>query len=401
MNILDKLSNLIFEEESTSSPKKQEKTKKKGRLSDLFFEEEDTTVATYTKPRKRLSDLFFEDEPEPDDGIKSTLFDENELDTSETNISTKIAQRESELMKLGTYFQTVNPKEFTDCKPEYEAYISLIDQLKDLKELSSSANAAGSLISFQLESALKKFEADYNTHIGAIQSLCYLNELSTNNAELEKLFSKDFTPETINRIIQLDKYISSISEKRKNFDRKYSSRLYDELKESEYRLTILKLMIQLSKDEAPRRNPFASFTTDKKIIFETFLSKDIMLANQKYNTLANNKRKYVKYGFVDNGFFQNLDSVAETIAQNINTYTIDDFKLSELLENGDGYETLKQFLAFKLDLNYLDSYTKDADQCLLDEEHRKAVRNTLARPTTTTRKPKSGKKTFPDFDDDL
>ena len=380
--------------------------KKKGKFSDIFFEEEAPT-GEEPKKRKGIMDVFFEEEPEdPEEAaIKSTFFSSEEMGTSLSDISTQIAQRESELIKLASYFRTVDPKEFTDSKSEYEAYLSLINQLNAIKTLceADKTTTVGNLSSYQLESSYRKFESDYNAHIGAIQSLCYLSELSATNAELESLFSTDFTNKTMARIADREQFVGLISKKRKSFDKKYSPRLYKELMESEYRLTILKLMIQLKQGKYPRKNPFASYPEDKKRIFETFLSKDIMTANDKYNTLANNKDKYIRFGFVANDFFYQLDSVGEVISQRINTYTIDDFKLSELLENGEGYETLKQFLSFKLNLNYLDSKTPAADQMLLDEHHRKATgkKTTTTTPRRTSGRPTSGKRQYPDFDDDF
>lgn len=407
MNIFDKLSNLIFEEDSEEAPKKEQKPSSKGKWTDIFFEDS-TQTDEEPKKRKGLMDVFFEEEPEdPEEAaIKSTFFSSEEASTSLSDISTKIAQRESELIKLASYFRTVEPKEFTDSKPEYEAYLSLIKQLEAIKIFIDADNnsSVGSIGTYQLESSYRKFESDYAVHIGAIQSLCYLSELSASNTELESLFSTDFTNKTITRIADIEQFVGLISKKRKTFDKKYSPRLYKELIESEYRLTILKLMIQLKQGKYPRKNPFASFPEDKKRIFETFLSKDIMTTNEKYNNLANNRSKYVKFGFVNEDFFRQLDNVGEVISQRINTYTIDDFRLSELLENGEGYETLKQFLSFKLNLNYLDSHTAAADQMALDEQHRKATNrktSTTPRRTSTTGKPTSGKRQYPDFDDDF
>jgi len=402
MSIFDKLSNLIFEEESSETSKKSQQPAKKGKWSDIFFEDS-TPADTKPKKRKGFIDIFFEEESQEEDSVKSTFFSSDELESSLSDISTKIAQKESELIKLASYFKTVNPKEFTDSRSEYEAYLSLIKQLEAIKILAEADKntSVGSLSSYQLESSYRKFESDYTTHIGAIQSLCYLSELSSNNTELESLFSTDFTSKTMSRIGQVEHFVGLISQHRKSFDKKYSPRLYKELIESEYRLTILKLMIQLKQGKSPRKNPFSSFPEDKKRIFETFLSKDIMTSNTKYNTLANNKDKYVRFGFVNDDFFYQLDAVGEVISQKINTYTIDDFKLSELLENDEGYETLKQFLSFKLNLNYLDSKTPAADQMLLDEHHRKATSRKTTPQKRSSTKPSSGRRQFPSFDDDL
>lgn len=285
--------------------------KKKGKFSDIFFEEEAPT-GEEPKKRKGIMDVFFEEEPEdPEEAaIKSTFFSSEEMGTSLSDISTQIAQRESELIKLASYFRTVDPKEFTDSKSEYEAYLSLINQLNAIKTLceADKTTTVGNLSSYQLESSYRKFESDYNAHIGAIQSLCYLSELSATNAELESLFSTDFTNKTMARIADREQFVGLISKKRKSFDKKYSPRLYKELMESEYRLTILKLMIQL-----------------------------------------------------------------------------------------------KQFLSFKLNLNYLDSKTPAADQMLLNEHHRRVTgkKTTTTTPRRTSGRPTSGKRQYPDFDDDF
>ena len=50
---------------------------------------------------------------------------------------------------------------------------------------------------------------------------------------------------------------------------------------------------------------------------------------------------------------------------------IDDFLLSEFFDNGDGFETLKRFLKFKLTLNFIDSKTSEADKRFLDDHYKK------------------------------
>ena len=94
-------------------------------------------------------------------------------------------------------------------------------------------------------------------------------------------------------------------------------------------------MNELKNGRSPRKNPFSSFSSQQKQIFQTYISKDLRDTNNKYNAIADNKDKYVRYGFIDEEFFTNLDADAEVISERINKYTIDDFLLNELFENGD------------------------------------------------------------------
>ena len=225
------------------------------------------------------------------------------------------------------------------------------------------------------------------------------------------LFSSNFTSQTGNKIFQTEGYIRLISKKSNSFDKKYSARLYKELIEAEYRLTLLKLMNELKNGRNPKRNPFSNFSSEKKKTFETYISKDLRDSSEKYNTIADNKEKYIKYGFADEEFFYHLDSDAEIISERINKYSIDDFLLNELFENGDGFESLKRFLAFKLNLNYIDSKTLQADQRVLDDSYRRATsdrssgyygksgKKTVS-DTYRAKPTKKGKK-FPDYEDDL
>ena len=189
------------------------------------------------------------------------------------------------------------------------------------------------------------------------------------------------------------------------FDKKYSPRLYKELIESEYRLTLLKLMVELKNGTEPRKNPFATFSSQKKRTFETFLSKDIRESNTRYNSIANHKTKYTKYGLVSDEYFDNLDASAVVISDKLNKYTIDDFLLSELLGNGEGYETLKRFLCFKLNLNYIDSKTPEAEKQFLDDQYQTVTSRKKTTPSkkqstpTSTRKPKTSRN-YPSFDDE-
>ena len=75
-----------------------------------------------------------------------------------------------------------------------------------------------------------------------------------------------------------------------------------------------------------------------------------------------------------------MDSDAEIISGKINKYTIDDFLLNELLEDGDGFETLKKFLIFKLNLNYIDSKTEEADKRFLDDHYNQVSATRRVKP---------------------
>ena len=254
---------------------------------------------------------------------------------------------------------------------------------------------------YQLESAYKKFELDYKSHINAIQSLCYLSEIATLNSSMEQLFSSHFTAQVEHKIDQSDNYIALISKKSSMFDKKYSGRIYKELIESEYRLTILKLMSEIKSSNAPYKNPFSGFSEAKKKAFETFLSKDVRTTNATYNRITSDKGKYIKYGSLSPERFDSLDASASIIAERINQYTIDDFRLSELLENGDGYETLKRFLNFKLKLNYIDSKTRDVDKASLDDEYQATTSRKSSYQRQTIKRNSQGSKKYPSFDDDL
>lgn len=222
---------------------------------------------------------------------------------------------------------------------------------------------------------------------------------------MERLFSSHFTIQTTRRIAQIEEYITLISKKSNTFDKKYCTRLYKALIEAEYRVTLLKLMDELKKGTAPRKNPFAVFPPQKKKIFETYLSKGIRDSDSTYNTIADNREKYTKYNLVSDDYFDKLDANAEIISERINKYTIDDFLLSELFDNGDGFETLKKFLTFKLDLNFIDSKTAEADKRFLDDHYRKVISGNTGAPSQSSSSasryvPKTTRK-CPSYEDDL
>ena len=410
MGIFDKISNLIFEEEPNESPKNRKpKTSqdKKGSWTDIFFEDASEESGS-RENKKRFSDIFFEEVPEEDDGIKSTFVIGDDKTSILNDIASQIEHRESELINLAEFFKAVNPKDYPDSAPEYEAYLSLVKQLNAIKELSNSGSnqSINSMNSFSLESGFRKFEADYKAHINAIQSLCYLSELANLNAQLKTIFSSHFTEKTDEKIEQIDSYISLISRKGASFDKKYAGRLYKELIEAEYRMTIARLMIELKNRNNPRRNPFASYPIQKKKIFETYLSKDLRETNAKYNKIADSEEKYTRYELVRPDFFDRLDADAEVISRQINKYTLDDFLLTELLENGEGFDSLKRFLAFKLNLNYIDSQTQEADTRFLDDSYKTATARTATSKksnsiygTKSTRA--KARKKYPNFDEDL
>ena len=399
MSLRDRITDFFFKPSESEEPNKNtqsEKDKNNGsKWTDIFFQDPD-------KPQKGFLDFLYEEES-PSDGVKSTFVTADNGASVLDDIESKISLRESELINLASFFQTVNPDEYPDSKSEYEAYLSLVDQLNKIKELSAltTDSSINTMNKYQLESAYKKFEADYKTHIAAIQSLCYLSEIATLNANMEKLFSSHFTAQVEHKIDQANNYISLISQKSSMFDKKYSGRIYKELIESEYRLTILKLMTEIKKSNAPYRNPLSGFSEAKKKTFETFLSKDIRSTNTTYNAIIREKSKYVKYGSISPDKFDSLDASASVISERINQYTIDDFRLSELLENGEGYETLKRFLKFKLSLNYIDSKTSAVDKAALDDEYRNATsRNSSSYRTPQRKNPQSSRK-YQSFDDDL
>lgn len=213
-----------------------------------------------------------------------------------------------------------------------------------------------------MESEYKKFETEYQAHINAIKSLCYASEINLVNYQMKELFSKKFESKTENDIKNLEDYIEVISSKSDIFDKKYSDRLYKGLIEAEYRITLLKLMNDINKQGAPKRNPFAGFSDQKKKIFETYLSKDIKTSSDKYNEILNSEEKYTSTNVVLENKFRQMDEMAATISERITRYSIDDFLITELLENGEGYETLQLFLKFKLKLNDIDSKTEQANQ---------------------------------------
>lgn len=410
MGLFDKLSNLIYEEDPNGeNTTKDQKAGKKGSWTDIFFEDDSEKTQKPEKKKKSFMDIFFEEAPEEesDDGIRSTFVRGEDTTSVLTDIASQIESRESELINLSEFFKTVNPKDYPDSAAEYEAYLSLVKQLNSIKELSSVGknSSVSSINNYQLESAFRKFELDYQTHINAIQSLCYLSEISTINTELQLIFSSNFTNRTESKIAQTEGYITLISKKSNKFDKKYSSRLYKELIEAEYRLTILKLMNELRNGRTPRKNPFSSFSSQKKKTFQTYISKDLRDTNSKYNSIADSKEKYIRYAHIADDFFLHLDTDAEMISERINKYTIDDFLLNELFENGDGFETLKRFLSFKLNLNFVDSKTTEVDARYLDDNYRRVTEgrssaSTSKRVTPTTVTSKKGRK-FPNYDDDL
>lgn len=78
-----------------------------------------------------------------------------------------------------------------------------------------------------------------------------------------------------------------------------------------------------------------------------------------------------------------------------------------MLDNGEGYETLKNFLRFKLKLNFIDSKTQEANQSDLNDTYegiKAATRGeTGKRDSFTTGTPsRNGRRNidFPDFYDE-
>ena len=428
MGLFDKISKLIYEEEenvnsesttpsSTSSKKgswtdiffensstEKDDTKKNRSFSDLFFEYASTEKSDKKKNRS-FSDLFFEETS--NDNIKSTFVEEDEKTSVLNDISSKIEHRESELINLAAFLKAVDPTDYPDSNSEYQAYLSLVKQLKEIKELAASnkSSSIASMSNYQLDANFRKFELDYQAHINSIQSLCYLSEIATLNTEMKELFSSNFTDKTEQKIAQTDECINLISQKINNFDKKYSERLYKALIEAEYRLTLLKLMVELKNGRAPRKNPFESFSSQKKRIFETYISKDIRDTNAKYNAIADGREKYTEYNLVKEELFDKLDADAEIISERINHYTLDDFLLTELFDNGNGFETLKRFLKFKVDLNFIDSKTSEAEARFLDDNYRRAKfgHNSTSEKgysSTNNYSNRSGKG-FPDYERDL
>lgn len=392
MGIFDKLSNLIFENDSGNNSEIDSSKPKKNRLSDIFFTTEEDVLQsgkrslssiffednnTPRKPRRKLSDILFEDTEED---IHSSFIGGEEKEQVLQDLPSKIQYRESELTKIGEILKTVDVKEYPDSEVEMRYYISLIDRLGKIKEyLNSSEDSLSRMRGYELEAEYKKLESEYQNHINAIKSLCYVSEIKIVNEQMRKLFSEKFTEKTSEDIGSLERYITLISKKIEIIDKKYTDRLYKGLIEAEYRLTLLKLMKELHMQRAPRKNPFTEFSSQKRKIFETFLSRDIQETSIKYNTISNSEEKYTKNNLVGESIFRQMDKMASVITEKINQYSIDNFLVNELLDDGDGYETLKLFLAFKLILNSVDSYTQAANQGFLDEYYKRAMeKNTSA-----------------------
>ena len=132
-------------------------------------------------------------------------------------------------------------------------------------------------------------------------------------------------------------------------------------------------MKEINMQRAPRKNPFTEFSGQKRKIFETFLSRDIQETSSKYNLISNSEAKYTKTSLVEESTFKQMDRMASVITEKINQYSIDNFLVNELLDDGDGYETLKIFLGFKLLLNKVDSYTQAANNGFLDDYYKKTM----------------------------
>ena len=134
---------------------------------------------------------------------------------------------------------------------------------------------------------------------------------------MEKMFHSNFTVQIESRITQIENYITLINQRSNDFVKKYSSRLFKELIEAEYRITLLKLMSQLNNGENHRKNPFNSFSDQKKKIFQTYISKDIRTSNTKYNSVADSREKYIKYKLVREELFDEIDTDAEIIVKKL------------------------------------------------------------------------------------
>ena len=80
MGIFDKLSNLIFENNSENSSEIDTSEPKKSRLSDIFFKTEEETLQ---KGKRSLSSIFFEDDNtprKPRRKLSDILFEDTEED---------------------------------------------------------------------------------------------------------------------------------------------------------------------------------------------------------------------------------------------------------------------------------------------------------------------------------
>ena len=384
MSIFDRLSNLIFEDDSQNSSTVNSSKSRKNRISDIFFKPEETSQ----KGKRNISSIFFEDENSPKKPrrkLSDILFETNEEDVHSSfigeekeqvlqDLPSKIQYRESELVKIGEILKSVDIKEYPDSEEEMRHYISLIDRLGKIKDyLNSGEDSLSRIRDYELESEYKKFENEYQSNINAIKSLCYISEIKIVNEQMKKLFSQDFTQKTKEDIENIEKYITVISKKIEIIDKKYTDRLYKGLIEAEYRLTLLKLMKEVYLQKVPRKNPFAEFSAQKRKIFETFLSKDIQETSIKYNMISNTEVKYTNANLVDKFIFIQMDKMASTITEKINQYSIDNFLVNELLDDGDGYETLKLFLNFKLILNKVDSFTQTANERFLNDYYKKTM----------------------------
>lgn len=391
MSLRDKLTDFFYKPVESDKPNKDNTSS----WTDIFFKDPNDEQ----KPQRGFFDFLYKDEPPSDESTISS----NNSDTSLDNIQSKISIRESELSNLASFFRSVNPTEYPDSGTEYTAYLSLLEQLNKIKELLvlTTDDSINRMNRYQLEPAYKKFETDYKACIGSIQSLCYLSELKSYNTDMANLFSSHFTAQVEYKIDLSKKFVSSIAKKIAMFDKKYAERLSKELIEAEYRLTILHLMSEIKNSGTPSKNPFAKLPEAKKKAFEPFLSKDIRTTNNTYNVIADKKSKYIKYGNIRPEQFDSLDASASILSDELNLFSIDDFRLNELFDDGSGYNALIRFLQFRLDLSHIDSKTKMVDQKALDADYRATTGNRRpVYPTSNRRTPQSNR-SYPDFEDDL
>ena len=144
MSIFDRLSNLIFEDDSQNSSTVNSSKSRKNRISDIFFKPEETSQ----KGKRNISSIFFEDENSPKKPrrkLSDILFETNEEDVHSSfigeekeqvlqDLPSKIQYRESELVKIGEILKSVDIKEYPDSEEEMRHYISLIDRLGKIKD---------------------------------------------------------------------------------------------------------------------------------------------------------------------------------------------------------------------------------------------------------------------------
>ncbi len=333
-------------DESQSKPKK-------GFIDSLFVDE---SMPVEKKPGKIRSfiDSLYEDEPQVN------FTDSDDVNNAFSNLSGKIKVYQKKINMLSIGVSSIsNPENFSGSQEVINNYCALAEKFKELEPyMSVSERDIDSFTQAQLEIKMNEFENSYNKLIPTVQTLCWLSETTKANHEMKTLYDSGTLKEiTYSKLEEFYDYIIQIVKNKSTFEG-YKKELVAELLKAEYRWKILKLMRDIgSRNTEILESPFAKSGDLKKSEFERFFLEDFDSLRQQCENVFGLKRQYIEEAHIcSSEYFDKLDKKQEAIFSRLNLFMIGDFSISEIFSpSGTGFETLKDFLSLKLDLNTLKS----------------------------------------------